>query len=195
MDIGEFLGGLNVFDLLVFLALFGAFVLGFVQGSIRRLLGIGSMAFSFLLAANLKDPIGGFLAANWTQWPTQYSVMVGFLTVFVAAVVAFTIVIQGTYRSSPLFANYRFVDEVLGGLLGIFQAGMLLMFVTIILDSFFLFRGIPAQDNELLFLRGFWEALDASGTGALLHGTVIPGFLAIFGFFIPESIRALYGGS
>lgn len=195
MDIGEFLGGLNVFDLLVFLALFGAFVLGFIQGSIRRLLGIGSMAFSFLLAANLKDPIGGFLAANWTHWPSQYSVMVGFLTVFAAAVVAFTIVIQGTYRTSPLFANYRFVDEVLGGVLGVFQAGMLLVFVTIILDSFFLFRGIPAQDNELLFLRGFWETLDASGTGALLHSRVIPGFVGLFGFFLPESIRVLYAGS
>lgn len=195
MDIGEFLGGLNVFDLLVFLALFGAFVLGFIQGSIRRLLGIGSMAFSFLLAANLKDSIGGFLAANWTQWPSQYSVMVGFMVVFVAAVIAFTIVIQGTYRTSPLFTNYRFVDEVLGGVLGVFQAGMLLVFVTIILDSFFLFRGIPAQNNELLFLRGFWETLDASGTGALLHSRVIPGFVGLFGFFLPDTIRVLYAGS
>lgn len=195
MNIGEFLGGVDTFDLLVFLALFGGFVLGFIQGTIRRLLGIGSMLFSFVLAANLKEPVGGFLAANWTQWPSQYASMIGFLTMFVAAVIAFTIVIQGTYRPAPLFAKYRFVDEVLGGLLGVFQVAMLLTFVTIVLDSFFLFRGIPAQGNELPLLRGFWEALDGSGTGTWLHGTLIPGILSVAGFLVPESIRALYAGT
>ena len=45
------------------------FVLGFIQGTIRRLLGLASMLFSFLFAANLRDPLGDYLAQNWNAVP------------------------------------------------------------------------------------------------------------------------------
>jgi hypothetical protein len=153
---------------------------------------MASMAFSFLLAAYLKDPVGDYLAVNWTQWPREYAEMVGFLTMFIAGVVAFTLVIQGTYRKSTLHSEHPLVDEVLGGVLGIVQAALLLMFMTIILDSFFLFRQIPGQENELSYLRTFWSALDASAIGTFLHMTFIPGLLSVLGFLVPESIRSLY---
>ena len=53
MEIGDFILGFNMVDLLLigFFALF--FILGFAQGTIRRLIGIGSILFSFLFAANL----------------------------------------------------------------------------------------------------------------------------------------------
>jgi uncharacterized membrane protein required for colicin V production len=53
VDIGALLSGANLFDLVIFLSLFAAFLIGFMQGTIRRLLGILSMVFSFFLAANL----------------------------------------------------------------------------------------------------------------------------------------------
>ena len=79
MEIGDFILGFSTVDLLLigFFALF--FILGFAQGTIRRLIGIGSILFSFFLAANLADPLGTFLGNNWTQFPRQYSYMVGFL--------------------------------------------------------------------------------------------------------------------
>ena len=85
MDFGEFLSSLTIFDFGFFLFLFGFFVLGFAQGTIRRLLGLAAVMFSFLLAANLRDPLGSFLATNWTQFPREYAYMIGFLTVFLAA--------------------------------------------------------------------------------------------------------------
>ena len=69
MDLGAFLGGIRTVDLLIVLYFIGFFVLGFAQGTIRRLLGIGSILFSFLFAANLADPLGRFLGDNWTQFP------------------------------------------------------------------------------------------------------------------------------
>ena len=39
MDFVETLQSINVFDILVILFLFGMFVLGYIQGTIRRLLG------------------------------------------------------------------------------------------------------------------------------------------------------------
>ena len=147
MDFGEFLGGMSTVDLLLVLFFIGFFVLGFAQGAIRRVIGIGAIMFSFLLAANLYEPLGAFLANNWSQFSRQYSYMIGFGTVFVAAVIAFALVAQGWYKPQPLFAKARWADEILGGVLGVIEAGIILGATIIILGSFFLIPGI-AQDPQ-----------------------------------------------
>jgi uncharacterized membrane protein required for colicin V production len=103
VDFGEFLGTITTVDLLIVLYFIGFFVLGFAQGTIRRLLGIGSILFSWFLAANLAEPLAGFLGANWTQFPEEYSYMVGFGTIFAASAIAFALVVQGFYKPQPLF--------------------------------------------------------------------------------------------
>ncbi len=195
MNIGEFINSINRFDLLVVLFLGGMFVLGFVQGTIRRVLGIASMLFSFLLAANLRDPLGNYLAGNWNQFPDEYAVMLGFGMVFVAAVVAFTLVIQGFYHHQPLFEKANFVDEVLGGILGIIQGLFLLAFIVIILDSFFSITTIPESPAELPFLRGFHEFLDGSTTAEIFRSRFIPGFFNLFGLLIPDDLKTFYAFS
>ena len=190
-DATGFFRSLNIFDLLVFLGLFGMFVLGYIQGAIRRLVGLLSVTFSFFLAAVLSVPVGDFLASNWTYYPKEYSVMIGFGVVFLAAVVAFALVVQGTYKKVELFAKYPVLDEVLGGILGVCQGLLLLLFVTIILDQYFL--NVPAGfDNELFFLRPFWEALNSSGTGQLIHESVAPQFVMLFSFLLPDYIENTY---
>ena len=192
MNIAEFLRSINLFDLLIVLLLFGMFILGFIQGTIRRLLGIASILFSFLLAANLQGPLGDFLAHNWTQFEPQYAVMVGFGTVFVAASIAFTLVIQAYYTKLPLFEKYTFIDEILGGLLGVLQGVIILGAMIIILDSFFAVPGLPKRDTELPVLRDIYNAYTNSGTAVLFRETLIPVFFAIFGFIIPDRIKVLY---
>jgi len=191
VDIGSILSGANLFDLVIFLSLFAAFLIGFMQGTIRRLLGILAMVFSFFLAANLKEPLGDFLGREWEQFPPQYGEMIGFLAIFGAAFIASSLVIQGTYKKVSLFEKYEWLDEIIGGALGVFEALMFLTFVTIILDSYFLLN-LPKDIDELPFLRAFWEALDSSGTGNILHGTIIPRVVDIFGFLLPESIKENY---
>ena len=193
MDLGEFIRSLTIFDLVFFLFLFGFFVLGFAQGTIRRLLGLAAVGFSFLFAANIRDPLGSFLAANWTQFPREYAYMIGFLTVFLAAWIAFTVTIQTFYTTQPLFEKYRFVDEVIGGILGVIEAGLLLVIAIVILDSFFLIPGIPPSGNELHFVRGFWEYMDAAQVTAFFRENVVPVFFAVFGLFIPDDIEQLVG--
>jgi uncharacterized membrane protein required for colicin V production len=192
VDIRAFISGINLFDLLVILFLFGMFVLGFIQGSIRRIVGILSIVFSFFLAAQLSVPFGTFLAQNWVQFPHEYSVMIGFLVLFVAAVVAFSLVIQGTYTRTHLFASHPVLDEILGGVLGVIEGLLFLIFLTIILDQYFLYRG-PTDSHEMAFLRQFWTTLDQSGFGQALHLTIIPALLGVTSFLLPASIRAPYG--
>ena len=116
MDLGEFLGGIHDGRPAARPLLHGVLRPGFAQGTIRRLIGIASVLFSFLLAANLSEPLGNFLGNNWTQFSRQYSLHGRLRHVFVAAAVAFALVAQGFYKPQPLFEKARFVDELLGGL-------------------------------------------------------------------------------
>ena len=193
MDFGEFISSLTLFDYVYFLFLFGFFVLGFAQGTIRRLLGLAAVMFSFLFAANVRDPLGAFLAANWTQFPKEYAYMIGFLTVFLAAWIALTIVIQNFYTSQPLWEKYRFVDEVIGGILGVIEGGLLLVIAIVILDSFFKIPGIGESGNELHFLRDFWDFMDAAQVTAFFRESIVPVFFVVFGLFIPDDIESIVG--
>ncbi len=190
MDLGV-LGGIALADWLIIIYFLGFFVLGFAQGTIRRLIGIASILFSFLLAANLADPLSQFLKANWTDQNPGYSYMVGFLTVFVAASVAFAIVVQGFYKPQPLFAKARFVDELIGGALGVVQAGIILGALIVILDSYYRLNA-PPRDAELQFLRDLWTFLDGSQIVDFFRATLIPLFFSLFGFLVPDKIEAMY---
>lgn len=195
MDISEILRSINPFDLLVLLILAALFILGYIQGTIRRLLGIASLLFSFLLAANLRGPLGDFLVSNWTQFPAEYSRMIGFGTIFVAASLAFSLVIQAFYRRVPLFDKYTVVDELLGGFLGIVQGVILLGVMIVILDSYFQIPGLAPRSGELPFLRELFNAYDGSTTASIFRTTLIPAFFAVTGLFIPTDLRSLFTGS
>ncbi len=191
----DFLTSINRFDLFVALFLLGMFVLGFFQGAIRRVLGILSMIFSFLVAANLRAPLGSFLATYWNQFPDEYAIMLGFGIVFVAATIAFTLVIQGFYKHQTLFAKATLADEIIGGILGIIQGLFLIGFVIIILDTYFSITTIPQSSNELAFLRGLHDFYDHSLTADIMRSRLIPGFMNAFGFLIPSDIRSFFPGT
>jgi uncharacterized membrane protein required for colicin V production len=192
VDILGFLTSINKFDLLVFFLCFGGFVLGFVQGTIRRVLGLASMLFSFLFAMNLRSSLGAYLAANWNQFPDEYAVMLGFGIVFVAATVAFTLVIQGFYHHQALFKRATFADELIGGILGVVQALFLILCVIVILDSFFRIPTLPKSDAEIPFLRSLYEFMNQSTTADIFRSRIIPGFFTIFGLLVPQDLKAFY---
>ena len=191
MDIVQTITNITPFDWLVLGFCVLMFVLGFAQGVVRRLLGIAGVIFSFLLAANLRDALGSFLASNWTQFPREYSYMLAFGFLFVVFEVIFTIVIQSTYKPAPILAKYPVVDEVLGGLLGIVQALMIVGAGIVILDSFFrLPIGIGEQQIQLL--KNLYEAVNESNVVVVFRETLLPLFVAIVGPLLPSDIQALY---
>lgn len=195
MDIAEFLRSINTFDLLTVLILFAFFLLGFMQGTIRRLLGIASILFSFFLAVHVRAPLGGFLASNWTYIARDYSYMVGFGTVFTAATIAFTVLIQGFYRKTTLFEKATFVDEIIGGILGVLQALILIGAMIIILDTFFRVPGIAPDDDEFGLLRSIFDFYNGSQTAVIFRDNLVPGVFAIVGGFIPGEVRAFFPGA
>ncbi len=192
MNLGEFIGGIGTVDLLILLYFIGFFVLGFAQGTIRRLIGILSVLFSFLFAALLAAPLGSFLGDHWTQFAREYSYMIGFGTVFSASVIALALVVQSYYKPQQLFKKARFADEIIGAFLGLIQAALIFGAVLIILDSFFLVPNIPQDPQELPLLRDFWGGLDNTQFALLFRNALIPAAFVVIGLFIPDKIKTLY---
>ena len=191
MDIVAFIRSFNLFDLVVILILAVAFVIGFIQGTIRRLLGIGSILVSYLLAANVRDTLGTFFASNWHQFPPEYSYMIAFGVVFAAGTIVSSLVIQGFYKHQDLFARTRFVDEILGGVLGVIQALLVLGIAFVILDSFFRLPLLPQTGGELILVRDLWNAMDQSGSAHIFRENLIPAFNALVGGLLPYDVRSV----
>jgi uncharacterized membrane protein required for colicin V production len=182
---------ITVFDLVILLALLAMFVVGYAQGVIRRLLGIGAILFSLFLAAQLRQPVGQYLTNQWGTIAQSYSYMVAFGAVFVAAAVTISLGIQLTYRPAPLFDKYPVLDEILGGLLGVLEGIIILIAVLLILDPHYTLPEVKQTvgAGEFTFLRTVHELLDTSVTAEILRNSVIPVILGVLGFLFPQDVR------
>jgi uncharacterized membrane protein required for colicin V production len=192
VDVVGFVRGLNLFDLLLFVLTFAFFVVGFIQGTLRRLLGLAIVVVSLLFATNLRDPIGSWLAQYWTQFPPEYSYMLAFGGSFLLLFAAGSVAVQTFYHHTPLFAHSTFLDELIGGILGVVQATLPAGILVMILDSYFRATSFPVNGNELGFLRSLYEAYDPSQSAVFLRGIVVPGFLTLFAWIVPASLRSLF---
>jgi len=193
VDVAGFLSNANLFDLVAVLFFMGMFVLGFVQGTIRRILGLASILFSFLLASQLRGPLGSYLATNWTQFPPEYSYMLSYAAVFGFSAILFSIIIQSFYKRQQLFKQSQLADEIIGGLLGLLEGLILVGIMIVILDSYFALSGIPESPNELGILRSIYGFYDPSSTAALFRDTLIPIAFTLLGPLIPDEVEALFG--
>lgn len=181
---------IQTFDLVIFLALLAMFVVGYAQGVIRRLLGIGAILFSLILGAQMRQPVGQYLADEWTGIAPQYSFMVGFGAVFVAAAVTLSLAIQLTYRPAPLFTRYPVLDEIVGGILGVIEGFIILIAFLLITDPYFTNPSFArAGFGEFGLLRTIHDFLDPTLTADILRNSVIPGLLAIIGILFPQDVR------
>jgi uncharacterized membrane protein required for colicin V production len=193
VDIIEVITSVKGIDLLIFFALFGMFILGFMQGIIRRLLGIASILIALLIASQVRAPLGEFLAVNWTQYPSEYNHMIAFGTVFVAIAIAATVAIQLFYRPAPLFHQYPVLDEILGGVLGVLQGFLILAAFFIITDPFY--AGAVGQDyggQQFPFIQDIHGAFDGSLTATIIRDRIVPAILFVFGWMFPADVRDIF---
>ena len=188
----EILDHQNLFDLLVGLVLVAGFIVGYLQGGVRRLIGIITVLFSLIVASQLRGALGDFLAANWGQFPPGYTDMLAFGFLFVLLVIVSAIVTEVYYERGPLLPKWRFADPIIGGLLGIFQALLLVGALVLILDSYFETPDLIVSAAELTWLRDLANAVDVSRTAAFFRADALPALFALVGFFIPEELRNLY---
>lgn len=182
--------GIQPFDLVLFLALFAMFVVGYAQGITRRLLGTAAILFSLFLGAQLRTPFGGYLAQQWTHISPDYSYMIGFGAIFVATAVTLSVGIQIGYRPAPLLYRYPVLDEILGGVLGVIEGLIIFMAILIIIDPYFLGAGlVPGGINgEFTPLRSLHSFIDDSVVAAVMRDNVIPALFSVLGGLFPDDV-------
>ena len=117
--------------------------------------------------------------------------MVAFSAVFVATAVTLSIGIQITYRPAPLFQRYPVLDEILGGLLGVFEGFIILIAALLILDPYYTQPSVreTVGVGEFTFLRTLHDFLDHSLVADILRHNVIPVILGFVGFLFPQDVR------
>lgn len=192
MNIVGFITSQTLFDILYIFVLLAALVLGFVQGAIRRALGIVALLVAFLIAANLREPVGEYLAQNWRQFPHDYSVMLGFLALFLLLWLGLSALIQGFYRRSLIYRSEA-LDEIAGAILGVVWAMLLVGILGLILDTYFTIPSTEGFASEIGVLRTLQGAWDVSGVAALYRETLMPAFFQAVGFFVPDTVESFVG--
>lgn len=178
-----------VIDAGIFLGLFGFFIIGMMQGSIRRILGIISILFAFLIAANLRDHVGNLLKDNWTQFSPGYNHLLAFVILFIVGAVASSILIQGFYKRTEIYAKHPIVDDLIGGALGLVQGALLLLVVVVILNSFTL---PTAQSGDVTFLRNAQDAIHRSTIAGGVKDVLAPPFIHVLSFLLPSDLTTIF---
>lgn len=188
MDIPGFISSLTPVDVVLFVVFGLAFFFGFHQGLIRQVLGLGVMVVGFVLAANFREPIGGWLAGYWTTLPPSFSQMIAFAVSFLVLFLLGNAIVQFTYKRMPILSHIAFLDEVAGGVLALFVAVVAVAMLVFTLDTYFLFAGNPAG-GDVKWLRDLHGSLDGAALVHAMRQAVIPGLVAILGPLVPEAIR------
>jgi uncharacterized membrane protein required for colicin V production len=178
-----------VVDLAIFLGLFFFIILGVMQGSIRRILGLISFLFAFLVAASLRDPVGNILANNWTQYTTGYNHLLAFVGLFIVGAVGLSILIQGFYRRTDIYAKHPIVDDIIGGSLGFIQGMLLLTVVVIVLNSYTL---TSAESGDVGILRQVQDLIHKSAIAGGVKDVLAPPLVHVLAFFLPSDLVAAF---
>jgi uncharacterized membrane protein required for colicin V production len=182
----------NLFDVLVLLFFVAAFILGYIQGAVRRLIGIVAVLFSFVLAAQLSRHLGGYLATYWTNWPAEYSFMLAFLGLFVGLVAIFAILTETTYEKGALLPQYKHFDPILGGILGVVEAGIILGAMIVIFDSWYQLPRVDDVNGEIAIIAALERAMNVSAIVHFYRTALIPAYFSVFGILIPSQIKAVF---
>ncbi len=189
MDLGAFIGSLTLTDGVLIVLFVGAFALGFAQGLIRQLLGLGAFVVAFVVSAHLTTPVGAWLAQYWNQLPIDFSNMIAFIASFVVLMGVMTLAVQAYYHRVPLTARFAVVDEILGAIVALLVAMLSVAVVVLAMDQYY--RGIAASPppNDVPWLRSLYGALDGAALVHFIRENVLAALLSIMGGLLPVSIQ------
>ncbi len=167
---------------------------GWRSGFLKRLIGIGFMALSFVVSAWFRYPVGAIASAFFPSIPADYANLVGYA-------IAFPVVLAGLHLASRFLLGRvsvqgmtREMDQALGALFGGIEAILILSAVVVILDTYFGTSSTLTQTAGLGVLKGFTESFNASTTVHILRGTTVPFVLTVLGPLLPTDVKTILPG-
>lgn len=180
----DLIGQLTWFDMVIILALVVGVFAGFTQGMIRYVLNCVAVLVAFVLAAQLKGPIIDLLSF-WRAFTPGGRELLIFVILYIGFVIAGFLVIRALYHRTRL-PIVRQLDELGGAIFGLVFVAMVITFLVLVYDSFFMTGGETGG-----WVAALYEALNDSVLVRFFRDTIIPtaGFLARP--FVPSEIADL----
>lgn len=183
---------MNVIDIVLLLALAGTFILGFFQGVIRGLLAIGAWAVAFLLAANLRAPLGGYLASQWTNFSVDYVHMLALGIIAIVTFVGLLVLIHVGARGPKGVTSVPLLDDLMAGILGVVLGVLVMAAASVILATFY-GPTAPVGALEAEWSLQLYALLQDSTVARTLIGLVTPVMDLVLGWLTPQFVRDAIG--
>ncbi|MEE9431338.1 MAG: CvpA family protein [Melioribacteraceae bacterium] len=137
---------MNYIDYILLGLLFVGFVLGFKDGLVRKLLGLGGLIAAIVLTINYSTSLGEELAPMFSDELYLAKIVSGFLiffgTIFLVSIIKRMI--------HPADKVNKFINQVLGGLAGIIQIVFIISVFLLILNVLD-FPSDEDKDESLLY--------------------------------------------
>jgi uncharacterized membrane protein required for colicin V production len=183
----------NALDIVLLLVLAGTFILGYLQGVIRGLLAIGAWAVAFLLASNLRESLGRYLASQWTNFAVDYVYLLAFGIIAIVTFVVLLVLIRAGTGGPKGVTSMPFVDALLAGILGVVLGVLIMTATSVILATFYgpTAPGGAALEEE--WSIRVYAVLQDSPLAQTLIGGVTPVMELAFGWLTPQVVRDAIG--
>jgi hypothetical protein len=174
-------------DIALALIFAGAFVLGAVWGALRSLVMLAAWFVVFFSSAYLRDPVGRYLSAQWTQFSQDYDFMAAFGILYAAGLMAAIALVWVGMREQGELTRWRLLDGLLSGIVAVVIAVLSVAGTMIILRTYY--------EPGVLATVGTWtqtlnNALTGSEIGRFIDEQVIAQLHTVLGPFLPADIRS-----
>lgn len=183
----EFLSSLKPIDLFIVILLAGGVFAGFTQGLIRYALNAVVVLVAFVIASQLEGPLDDIMGF-WNITPAIREQIL-FLLLFVGLVVGGWFLVRALYHRTRL-PIIRQLDELGGAVLGLLFAALSIVFLLVVMDSFFT-TAPDAVAGQAGILKGFYDAMNDSALVDVFRTTLIPTFGFLVRPLVPSFIADL----
>ena len=123
---------MNPIDLIIIIAVLVGFILGFKDGFVRKLIGLIGFGLTIFLAATLKDDLGRMVEFA-LGIEIYLAEIIGGIAIFFVVILVFTLLKRVIH---PFDKVNNLINQVVGGVVGIFQLLYFLSAVFLLLNVF-----------------------------------------------------------
>lgn len=181
-------------DIFLLVIIVSVLITGFFWGAVRSVMLLAAWLFAFLAGAYLQLELGTYLANQWTDFVSSFSLMAAYGIVYVGVLVAAPFVIFVITRSNQHVSRSQVLDDLVGAFFAVFVAVLGIAGIMIILSTFY------GTGNEVVDATGgpqwtatLYQSLLDSNIGSGIENTLIPIIGTILGPLLPADVREVFG--
>lgn len=176
-------------DILLVLIIGGAALIGFFWGVLRMLLLLAGWVVVFIAAAYVADPLGRYLASQWTSLGAAFNYMAAFGIAYALGFILAIILVLTTTRGAQDLTRFPLLDDFAGAASGAAIAVLALAGLVVILRTFY-GDTAPGVGMGLDWTLSLYRGLVESVIGRDIARTLVPVLGTVLGPVLPAAVRS-----